>query len=120
MDQTQHNWSAFGGPHGPTPAGMGRKQRKMKSGPSEIAQNFIDYRRRGKYDRYHKKFAFWEGFNLVTVFLSMCVTHWILNYKFMNYGMQVMEYVTYYGRRGKFNMHDPMCELFPTEVNTIQ
>ena len=49
----------------------------------------------------------------------MCVTHWILNYKFMNYGMQVMEYVTYYGRRGKFNMHDPMCELFPTEVNKI-
>ena len=77
------------GPHGPTPAGMGRKQRKMKSGPSEIAQNFIEYRRRGKYDRYHKKFAFWEGFNLVTVFASMCVTHWILNYKFMNYGMEV-------------------------------
>ena len=44
MDQTQHNWSAFGGPHGPTPGGMGRKQRKMKSGPSEIAQNFIEYR----------------------------------------------------------------------------
>jgi hypothetical protein len=114
MDQTQHNWSAFGGPHGPTPGGMGRKQRKMKSGPSEIAQNFIEYRRRGKYDRYHKKFAFWEGFNLVSVFLSMCVTHWILNYNFMNYGMEVIEYVTYYGR--SHAMHDPMCELFPTEV----
>ena len=98
-NETQHNWSAFGGPHGPTPAGMrGGKQRRQKSGPAEIAQNFIDYRARGKYDRYHKKFAFWEGFNLVTVFMSMCVTHWILNYKFMNYGMEVIEYVTYYGR----------------------
>ena len=114
MDQTQHNWSAFGGPHGPTPGGMGRKQRKMKSGPAEIAQNFIEYRRRGKYDRYHKKFAFWEGANLVSTFVSMCVTHWILNYNFMNYGMEVIEYVTYYGR--SHAMHDPMCELFPTEV----
>ena len=28
--------------------------------------------------------------------------------------VQVMEYVTYYGR--SHVMHDPMCELFPTEV----
>jgi len=114
MDQTQHNFSMFGGPHGPTPQGMRGKQRKRNQGPGEIAQNFVEYRRRGKYDRYHKKFAFWEGFNLVTVFTSMCVTHWILNYKFMNYGMEVIEYVTYYGRSHR--MHDPMCELFPTEV----
>ena len=112
-----HNWSAFGGPHGPTPAGMGRKQRKRNSGPEVIAQNFVDFRVRGKYDRYHKKFAFWEGVNLITVFSSMAVTHWILNYKFWHYGMEVLEYITYYGKRANGDpFHDPMCELFPTEV----
>jgi len=113
-----HNWSAFGGPHGPTPGGMGgRKQRKRNSGPEVIAANFCEFRVRGKYDRYHKKFAFWEGFNLLTVFTSMAITHWILNYKFWHYGMEVLEYITYYGKRSNGDpFHDPMCELFPTEV----
>ena len=96
---------------------MGRKQRKRNSGPEVIAQNFVDFRVRGKYDRYHKKFAFWEGVNLITVFCSMAVTHWILNYKFWHYGMEVLEYITYYGKRANGDpFHDPMCELFPTEV----
>ena len=112
-----HNWSAFGGPHGPTPAGMGRKQRKRNSGPEVIAANFIEFKARGKYDRYHKKFALWEGVNLLTVFMSMAVTHWILNYKFWHYGLEVLEYITYYGKRySGEKMNDPMCELFPTEV----
>ena len=67
MDQTQHNFSMFGGPHGPTPQGMRGKQRKRNQGPGEIAQNFVEYRRRGKYDRYHKKFAFWEGESLLVL-----------------------------------------------------
>jgi len=44
------------------------------------------------------------------------VTHWILNYKFWNYGMDVIEYVSYYGQVQGRKLHDPMCELFPTEV----
>ena len=47
------------------------------------------------------------------------VTHWILNYKFWNYGARVLQYLTVYGeywKRGE-NLHNPMCELFPTEVS---
>ena len=47
------------------------------------------------------------------------VTHWILNYKFWNYGARVLEYLTIYGeywKKGE-NLHNPMCELFPTEVS---
>ena len=51
--------------------------------------------------------------------LSFCITHWILNYKFWGYGKEVVEYLTMYGQyeytQGK-RIHDPMCELFPTEV----
>ena len=53
--------------------------------------------------------------NIVTVLLSMQVTHWILNYKFWSYGWQVIDYIGSYGQRA--NQHDPMCELFPTEVS---
>jgi len=55
-----------------------------------------------------------EALNIVTVFLSMQITHWILNYKFWSYGWQVIDYISNYGR-GEIR-HDPMCELFPTEV----
>ena len=79
-----------------------------------IAANFVEFRR--KYARYHKKFAMFEALNIVSVFLSMLVTHWILNYKFWNYGMDVIEYVSYYGQIQGRKLHDPMCELFPTEV----
>jgi len=86
-----------------------------RSRPVEIAQNFIGFQ--DNYEHYHKKFFFWEAFNIVTVLTSMQTTHWILNYKFWSYGMQVIEYINSYGRlsHGK-TMHDPMCELFPTEV----
>lgn len=46
------------------------------------------------------------------------MTHWLLNYKFWNYGTEVTAYLTMYGEyqlKG-LNLHDPMCELFPTEV----
>ena len=46
------------------------------------------------------------------------MTHWLLNYKFWNYETEVTAYLTMYGEyqlKG-LNLHDPMCELFPTEV----
>jgi len=107
-----------GGGHGhtPGPGGKNRQGKGVKSRPVEIAQNYVDFQ--SKYNHYHKKFFFWETFNIVTVILSMQITHWILNYKFWPYGMQVVDYINNYGqhfRDGK-KMHDPMCELFPTEV----
>ena len=49
----------------------------------------------------------------------MCATHWLLNYKFFSYGLEVFSYMESLksitpleGSR----KHDPMCELFPTEV----
>ena len=83
----------------------------------DIAQNFWDFRQ--KYSSYHYSFGLWEFMNGVCVFFSMCATHWLLNYKFFSYGLEVFSYMESLksvtpmeGTR----KHDPMCELFPTEV----
>ena len=57
--------------------------------------------------------------NGVCVFLSMCATHWLLNYKFFSYGLQVFSYMESLKSATPLEesrKHDPMCELFPTEV----
>ena len=95
--------------------GQGKNKNRFKTRPFEIAKNFVEFR--STYNHYHKKFAFWEATNIITVFLSMQTTHWILNYKFFPYGLQVIEYINSYGQQpGGKMLHDPMCELFPTEV----
>ena len=104
------------GPHNQTPGqGKNRQGNRFKSRPVEIASNFVEFQ--ANYNHYHKKFFFWEASNIFTVYLSMQTTHWILNYKFFPYGVQVIEYINSYGQpsHGKM-LHDPMCELFPTEV----
>ena len=71
-----------------------------------------------KYAGYQRTFSLLETLNIVTLLVSVQITHWILNYKFWNYGNEVINYLTVYGShlsRGK-RIHDPMCELFPTEV----
>ena len=118
-----------GGGHGGGKGEMdhepGKKQgKKEKEGGQNlnlnhrnIAQNFWDFRH--KYSSYHYSFGLWEFMNGVCVFLSMCATHWLLNYKFFSYGLEVFSYMESLksitpleGSR----KHDPMCELFPTEV----
>jgi len=95
--------------------GKNRQGNRSKSRPVEIAQNFIEFQ--ANYNHYHKKFFFWEASNILTVYLSMQTTHWILNYKFFPYGVQVIDYINSYGQQSSEKMmHDPMCELFPTEV----
>ena len=72
-----------------------------------------------KYAGYQRTFSLLETLNIVTLLVSVQITHWILNYKFWNYGNEVINYLTVYGShlsRGK-RIHDPMCELFPTEVS---
>jgi len=57
--------------------------------------------------------------NGVCVLASMCATHWLLNYKFFSYGVEVFNYIENertIGHKGRMR-HDPMCELFPTEVS---
>jgi len=115
--ENQHH-GGQGGHNNQTPGqgqGKNRQGNRFKSRPVEIAQNFIEFQ--SNYTHYHKKFFFWEASNIVTVLISMQTTHWILNYKFFPYGLQVMEFISSYGKQspGKM-MHDPMCELFPTEV----
>ena len=76
---------------------------------------------RHRYSSYQRNFFFLETLNIFTLLLSFGLTHWILNYKFWRYGKEVVEYLTKYGQyeytHGK-KLHDPMCELFPTEVNS--
>jgi len=85
--------------------------------PSVIARNFLDFRPR--YAKYHFYFGFCELLNLIMVILSMVITDALLLNKFWGYGQEVLHYiwsVKHVGPDGKYLTHDPMCELFPTEV----
>jgi len=85
--------------------------------PSAIATNFLDFR--GRYAKYHLYFGFCEFLNLIMVIVSMFVTDGLLLNKFFSYGQEVLNYiwsVKHIGPDGKYLTHDPMCELFPTEV----
>lgn len=87
--------------------------------PETIANNFIKFQRR--FSKYHFYFAFCEFLNLVMVLLSMFVTDALLLNKFFGYGQEVFSYIwsekSYHPTTGKPLTHDPMCELFPTEVS---
>jgi len=85
--------------------------------PSNISQNFYDFRPRFK--RYHMYFGFCEFLNLVMILLSVVATDGLLRNKFWGYGQEVLSYiwsVKHIGPDGKYLTHNPMCELFPTEV----
>jgi len=85
--------------------------------PSTICTNFLDFR--GRYAKYHVYFGFCEFLNLIMVVISMFVTDGLLLNKFFGYGQEVLNYiwsVKHIGPDGKYLSHDPMCELFPTEV----
>ena len=94
-----------------------KKQIKLK--PAEIAANFVDFRR--KYDWYQKKFVFYEALNIASVLLSLFITDFILHGKFWDYGYRVIGYLNIYGqpRPKDQNLHNPMCEVFPTEVRKM-
>ena len=87
--------------------------------PETIAHNFIKFQPR--FGRYHFYFGFCEFLNLVMVVLSMFVTDALLLNKFFGYGQEVFRYIwsekAIHPDTGRYNTHDPMCELFPTEVS---
>ena len=105
-------------------SGGGKKQNNQPQGwklgkAEDIANKFILYR--DKYNAYQLSFAFWETFNLLTVLASIQITHWLLNHKFWLYGAEVIYYLHYYQsfQHSGEKLHDPMCEVFPTEVRFI-
>ena len=64
-------------------------------------------------------FGLCEFLNVICIVMSMGLCHWLLNYKFAFYGVRVIEYLgtaKTLNSLGKIVNHDPMCELFPTEV----
>ena len=88
--------------------------------PAQIANNFVDFRLRFK--RYQLYFGFCEFLNMLMCVLSMFVTDALLLNKFFNYGQEVFKYIWEPKRMsedGKYLTHDPMCELFPTEVRNL-
>jgi len=96
----------------------GQQQNRGDFKYKDIANNFLDFR--SSYNSYHHMFGLWEFMNGVCVFFSMCATHWLLNYKFFPYGIEVFKYMeslkSTLPAEGT-TVHDPMCELFPTEVS---
>lgn len=81
--------------------------------PSVIAENFIDLRAR--YSKYQMQFAFCELLNIGMVFLNMFICDMLFLNKFWTYGTETWEYLRAFVPYGE-RAHDPMCELFPTEV----
>jgi len=97
--------------------GQQNKNQPQKNTPKNMATSFIEFRH--SYDSYQRNFMMLETLNIFTLIASALVTHWILNFKFLNYGPQVIDYLSSYGSyysKGR-RLHDPMCELFPTEVS---
>ena len=85
--------------------------------PREIAAQFIEYRKR--FTSYHINFTLCEVLNVFVVLFSIQITHWLLNHKFWLYGLEVIAYLNTYqeARAHNVTLHDPMCEVFPTEVS---
>ena len=85
--------------------------------PREIAAQFMEYRKR--FTGYHVNFTLCEFLNVLVVLFSVQITHWLLNHKFWMYGLEVLAYLHTYqeARTHNVTLHDPMCELFPTEVS---
>ena len=83
----------------------------------EIAAQFMEYRNR--FTSYHINFALCEVINVFVVLFSIQITHWLLNHKFWFYGLEVLTYLHTYqeARAENMTLHDPMCEVFPTEVS---
>ena len=93
-------------------------ERKIKIGtPREIAAQFIEYRKR--FTSYHINFTVCEVLNVLVVLSSIQITHWLMNHKFWLYGLEVITYLHTYqeARAHNVTLHDPMCEVFPTEVS---
>jgi len=83
------------------------------SDAATIATNFLDLRKRCGV--YHLHFAFCEILNIVMVVLNMFMCDILLVNKFWSYGVEVLDFLKSYSRYGQ-KTHNPMCELFPTEV----
>jgi len=78
-----------------------------------IAHNFFQLRKR--YESYHLQFALCEVLNIAAVLLNMLMCDSLLVNKFWTYGVEVLDFLWSYRRYGEMT-HNPMCELFPTEV----
>ena len=104
-----------------------------KDSAAAIATAFIEWRPR--FSRYQRDYALCEALNLVAVVVSASITNGLLRRKFFAYGPEVMAYylsgttaaaataVDHYQPQQQQHyyhqpqqLHDPMCELFPTEV----
>jgi len=80
---------------------------------SVIAENFVELRKR--FPKYQMQFAFCELLNILMVFLNMFICDMLFLNKFWTYGTEVWDYLRAFQPYGQ-RLHDPMCELFPTEV----
>merc|ERR1719402_1229138 len=84
----------------------------------EIAKTFVKFRH--AFCFYHKKFLAAEMLNAFCVALSIYISDVLLNQQFFTYGFRVIMYLNAgthkVTKEDEYITHDPMCELFPTEV----
>jgi len=84
----------------------------------DIANTFVKFQR--TFCFYHKKFLVAEMLNTFCVALSIYISHVLLNQQFIDYGHRVITYLNAgthkVSKEDEYITHDPMCELFPTEV----
>jgi len=90
----------------------------------EIATTFVKFRY--SFSLYHKKFLFAELLNGFALCFSIFINNLLLNGQFWSYGYKVLMFLNDGARevseadnefqRVGIMTHNPMCELFPTEV----
>jgi hypothetical protein len=80
-----------------------------------IVQAFVDFQPR--FGTYQWKFVVCEVLNLASTLFSFFITDRLLGGKFWTYGIEAAKYYAVPAAVNSGPVHDPLCEVFPTEVS---
>eukprot|EP00092_Neocalanus_flemingeri_P014996 GFUD01016195.1.p1 GENE.GFUD01016195.1~~GFUD01016195.1.p1 ORF type:complete len:414 (+),score=107.14 GFUD01016195.1:236-1477(+) len=93
--------------------------RKLTNGGEDaekIAESFYSIKKRNKFMIYNVSYAFCELLNIAIVFINFKILDHLLNGMFWSYGKDASWFLSLPENEQKDNI-DPMCNVFPTEVN---
>ena len=84
--------------------------------PEEVAHRFHKLRKR--FFKYHINFGFSEMLIPICAICSLLLTNMAFSGRFLSYGIESLKYLySYSNNHTKTQIHNPMCELFPTEID---
>ena len=81
----------------------------------KIAESFNNIRNRNKFTNYNLQYAIAELLNVISVLVNFQIIDHLLNGKYWSYGTEVSKFMSMTPKQ-QSQHHDPMCNVFPTEV----